>query len=111
MNKASPVTITVPVFMWRSRVAWHFGKPRRCVCLGRQHGKKQCLAHAFVGDHAIMQALRGPQAALNVWYSEKRNIRADLQKLFGEDLRTIDAVVLMTDTDSAIVPDIALPPA
>jgi hypothetical protein len=57
--------------------------------------------NAFAGDHAMMIALRGPEAALNVWYSEKRNVRADLQKLFGEDLRIIDAVALMTDTDNS----------
>lgn len=57
--------------------------------------------NAFAGDHAMMIALRGPEAALNVWHSEKRNVRADLQKLFGEDLRAIDAVALMTDTDNS----------
>jgi len=57
--------------------------------------------NAFAGDHAMMMALRGPEAALNVWYTEKRNVRADLQKLFGEDLRAIDAVALMTDTDNS----------
>ncbi len=57
--------------------------------------------NAFAGDHAMMLALRGPEAALNVWYREKRNVRADLQKLFGEDLCTIDAVALMTDTDNS----------
>jgi hypothetical protein len=57
--------------------------------------------NAFAGDHAMMMALRGPEAALNVWYSEKRNVRADLQKLLGEDLRFIDAVALMTDTDNS----------
>ena len=40
----------------------------------------------------MMLALRGPEASLNVWYSEKRNVKADLKKLFGEDLRFIDAV-------------------
>jgi hypothetical protein len=67
--------------------------------------------NAFAGDHAMMLALRGPETSLNSWYSEKRNVKDDLQRLFGEDLHTIDAVALMTDTDSAIVPDIALPPA
>lgn len=57
--------------------------------------------NAFAGDHAMMIALPGPEAAPNVWYSEKRNVRADLQKLFGEDLRAIDAVALMTDTDNS----------
>jgi hypothetical protein len=49
----------------------------------------------------MMMALRGPEAPTNVWYSEKRNVRADLQKLFGEDLSHIDAVALMTDTDNS----------
>jgi hypothetical protein len=57
--------------------------------------------NAFAGDHAMMLALRGPEASINVWYGEKRNVRADLQKLFGEDWRSIDAVALMTDTDNS----------
>jgi hypothetical protein len=57
--------------------------------------------NAFAGDHAMMLALQGPEAPLNVWHSEKRNVQADLKKLFGEDLRTIDAVALMTDTDNS----------
>jgi hypothetical protein len=57
--------------------------------------------NAFAGDHAMMQALRGPEAPLNIWHSEKRNVKADLQKLFGEDLHYIDAVALMTDTDNS----------
>lgn len=63
--------------------------------------KDTVWANAFAGDHAMMLALRGPEAPLNVWHSEKRNVLADLQKLFGEDLRTIDAVALMTDTDNS----------
>jgi len=63
--------------------------------------KDSVWPNAFAGDHAMMIALRGPEAALNVWYSEKRNVRADLQKMFGEDLRAIDAVALMTDTDNS----------
>lgn len=57
--------------------------------------------NAFAGDHAMMLALRGPEAPLAVWQSEKRNIRADLQKLYGEDFQAIDAVALMTDTDNS----------
>ncbi|MBD9358318.1 DUF3047 domain-containing protein [Methylomonas albis] len=57
--------------------------------------------NAFAGDHAMMLALRGSEAAVNVWFHEKRNVRADLQKLFGEDIRYIDAVALMTDTDNS----------
>jgi hypothetical protein len=57
--------------------------------------------NAFAGDHAMMLALRGPEASLNVWYREKCNVKADLKKLFGEDLPFIDAVALMTDTDNS----------
>jgi len=63
--------------------------------------KDSVWPNAFAGDHAMMLALRGPEAPLSVWHSEKRNIRDDLQKLFGEDLRYIDAVALMTDTDNS----------
>jgi hypothetical protein len=57
--------------------------------------------NAFAGDHAMMLALRGPEAPLNIWHSEKRNVQADLKKLFGEDFRYIDVVALMTDTDNS----------
>lgn len=57
--------------------------------------------NAFAGDHAMMLALRGPEAPLDVWFGEKRNVLADLKKLFGEDIRHIDAVALMTDTDNS----------
>ena len=63
--------------------------------------KNTVWPNAFAGDHAMMLALRGPEATLNIWYNEKRNVEVDLKKLFGEDLRTIDAVALMTDTDNS----------
>lgn len=65
------------------------------------NAKSTVWANAFAGDHVMMLALRGPEAALNIWHTEKRNVRADLQKLFGEDFRRIDAVALMTDTDNS----------
>jgi len=57
--------------------------------------------NAFAGDHAMMLALRGPEASLNSWQTEKRNVRADFKQLFGEDVRRIDAVAIMTDTDNS----------
>jgi hypothetical protein len=63
--------------------------------------KNKIWPNAFAGNHVMMIALRSSGDPLNVWQSEKRNVRADLHKLFGEDIRTIDAVALMTDTDNA----------
>ncbi|OHX36978.1 hypothetical protein BJL95_19990 [Methylomonas sp. LWB] len=57
--------------------------------------------NAFAGNHAMMLALRGPETSLNVWQHEKRNVRADFKQLFGEDISTIDAVAIMTDTDNS----------
>lgn len=63
--------------------------------------KDSVWPNAFAGDHAMMLALRGPEAPLNSWQTEKRNVRADFKKLFGEDVRRIDAVAIMTDTDNS----------
>lgn len=61
----------------------------------------QIWPNAFAGDHAMMLAIRGPEAPLNVWQHEKRNIQADFKQLFGEDIQHIDAVAIMTDTDNS----------
>ncbi len=63
--------------------------------------KDSVWPNAFAGNHAMMLALRGTESPLNVWQTEKRNVRADFKKLFGEDIRTIDAVAIMTDTDNS----------
>lgn len=63
--------------------------------------KETIWPNAYAGEQLMMLALRGPEAALSVWHAEKRNVRVDLQKLFGEDIRFIDAVALMTDTDNS----------
>lgn len=40
-------------------------------------------------------------AQLNSWISHKRNVRQDFKEQFGEDIQSIDAVALMTDTDDS----------
>jgi hypothetical protein len=57
--------------------------------------------NAFAGEHVMMIALRSSGDQTAVWYNEKRNILADLREQFGEDIPTIDAVAIMTDTDNA----------
>ena len=57
--------------------------------------------NAFAGDHAMMIALRSSNDQTGTWYTEKRNILADLKQQFGKDIRYIDAVAIMTDTDNA----------
>jgi len=63
--------------------------------------KGKIWPNAFAGNHAMMIALRSSSDQANTWYTEKRNILADLKQQFGEELRYIDAVAIMTDTDNA----------
>jgi hypothetical protein len=48
-----------------------------------------------------MIAVRGGKEGLGRMLSEKRNIREDWMRAFGEDIETIDAVAIMTDTDNS----------
>ena len=62
--------------------------------------KGKIWPNAFAGNHAIMIALRSSNDQTGTWYTEKRNIFADLKQQFGDDMRYIDAVAIMTDTDN-----------
>lgn len=48
-----------------------------------------------------MVAQRSGAEGLHQWWREKRDIRADFQSYFGETIRYVDAVALMTDTDDS----------
>lgn len=56
--------------------------------------------NAFTSN-ARMIAVRGGKGELGKMLSEKRNIREDWMRAFGEDIETIDAVAIMTDTDNS----------
>ncbi len=57
--------------------------------------------NAFAGNNAMMLALRSAKDKTSTWHQEKRNIIDDFKALYGIDIRYIDAVALMTDTDNA----------
>ena len=66
-----------------------------------QNSKKgDTWPNAFAKDNAGMMALRSSEDPLSTWHTEKRNIREDFIRLFGKEVRFIDAVVLMSDTDN-----------
>ena len=56
-------------------------------------------ANPFTQSSAMMLAVRGGGEGRG-WVNEKRNIKADLQKLFGKEIRYIKAIAIMTDTDN-----------
>lgn len=87
------VVVSGGLIFWRTRAinyVWASTSP-----------KGKIWPNAFAGNHAMMVALRSSSDQSGVWYTEKRNILADLKQQFGEDILYIDAVAIMTDTDNA----------
>ena len=55
--------------------------------------------NAFVGN-ARMVAVESGSSRAGSWVSERRDVRADYRRLFGEEPGSVDAVAIMTDTDN-----------
>ncbi|RIZ68288.1 MAG: DUF3047 domain-containing protein [Methylococcales bacterium] len=66
-------------------------------------GKVWPSAYAFAAatGKMTMISLRSSTNETGIWYSEKRNVREDLKQQFGEDIRYIDAVAIMSDSDDS----------
>ena len=65
-----------------------------------QHPSGSAWPSPFTG-HVRLIAVDSGKKGLNAWVAHKRNVRADLREQFGEDIVSIDAVALMTDTDNS----------
>jgi Protein of unknown function (DUF3047) len=63
--------------------------------------KDKTWPNPFAGDHAMMVAVRSSNDKIGTWQTEKRNVREDFKRLTGEDIKSIDAVAIMTDTDNS----------
>ncbi|MDX8411103.1 MAG: DUF3047 domain-containing protein [Mariprofundaceae bacterium] len=50
---------------------------------------------------AQMLAVQSGDERLGQWIEERHNVRADFRRMFGQDVRYIDAIAVMTDTDNA----------
>lgn len=85
------VVASHPVFFWKTTAisyVWSSVQPAGST-----------WPNAFSAN-ARMLAVRSGSSGLQRWHRERRNVREDFQKLFGEDVRYIDAVAVMTDTDN-----------
>ncbi len=63
--------------------------------------KSTSWPNAFAGKNAMMIAIRSINDKTHTWFQEKRNIIDDMKQQFGINVRYIDAVAIMTDTDNA----------
>ena len=57
--------------------------------------------NAFAGKNAMMIAVRGKNDSTGVWFEESIDVPEDFKRLYGEEISTLDAVAIMTDTDNA----------
>lgn len=80
-----------PVFFWKTRAlsyVWSSAQPK---------GSGWRNAHS---SRAVVIAVRSGKQGLREWQQEVRNVRGDFQRYFGEEVRYVDAVGFMTDTDN-----------
>lgn len=58
--------------------------------------------NSFAGDNVMLLALRSNTSSrLSTWYREKRNVYEDFKRLFNKEIRYVDAVAIMTDSDNS----------
>lgn len=63
--------------------------------------KNTAWANPYTGNSVMMIAVRSDTDQTKHWYTEKRNVLADFKSHFGDDIRYIDGIAIMTDTDNA----------
>ncbi len=66
-----------------------------------RHRTGESWDNPFAGRNARMLALRDGGDPEGRWFTERRNVREDFQRLFGKDLRYIDGIAIMTDSDNS----------
>ena len=54
--------------------------------------------NAYTSNARIIAVRSGEPGA---WHQERRDVRADFRRLFGDDIEALDAVAIMTDTDNS----------
>ena len=80
-----------PVFPWRTRAVNYVWASARSA------GETWPNAYTDRSQHV---AIRSGDKEAGRWVAERRDVRADFRKLFGESVRYVDAVAIMTDTDN-----------
>ncbi len=80
-----------PVFFWRTRAINYVWASTRA--------EGESWPNAYT-DGARHIAVRTGDEHAGRWLDERRDVRADFRTLFGEDVRYVDAVAIMSDTDN-----------
>lgn len=81
---------------------WGFWQNKAITYVWANHSPvNKVWANPFTGDSVMMVAIRSNTDQTRHWYTEKRDVLTDLKKHFGEDIRFIDGLAIMTDTDNS----------
>ena len=81
---------------------WFFWQTKAINYVWANHSpKNKAWANPFAGDSVMMIAVRSDTDQINHWYTEKRNVLTDFKNHFADDIRFIDGIAIMTDTDNA----------
>lgn len=80
---------------------WFFPKTRSINYIwANKLPKGESIANPFTAN-AMMLALESGDEQAGVWISERRDVRADYLRLFGEEPSAVGAIAIMTDTDNS----------
>ncbi len=66
-----------------------------------QHRKNDTWGNPFAIENSKMLALRDASDPGATWFIERRNLLLDFKRLHGQDIRQIDGVAIMTDSDNS----------
>ncbi|MCZ6883550.1 MAG: DUF3047 domain-containing protein, partial [Gammaproteobacteria bacterium] len=66
-----------------------------------QHRKNDTWGNPFAIENSKVLALRDASDPEATWFSERRNVPLDFKRLHGKDIRQIDGVAIMTDSDNS----------
>lgn len=86
------VVVSGGLYFWKTRAVNYVWASRR--------PEGESWPNAFTAN-ARMVAVRSGDALAGRWVRERRDVRADFAALFGADVRYVDAVAIMTDTDNS----------
>ncbi|GEM_PF-86920 len=81
---------------------WFFWKSKAINYVWANNTDKNTTwPNPFAGENVMMLAIRSVDDSTKQWHTEKRNVLNDLKNIFGEDIRYIDAIAIMSDTDNS----------
>jgi hypothetical protein len=84
------VVVSGGIAFWRTRTVVYVWSSRQPA--------GSMWPNAYTANACVMALRAGPGEG---WAHERRDVRADFKKCFDDDIRAIDAVALMTDTDNS----------